>query len=271
MIAGIPSARRRLEGLSAIQLSGFLLASVLFPYLAYALGTGLFSFGALALLAALALGLTLWYVVLPASPAADLGFLALVAAVLLRKFFQPIYPEPVPGLESQSLGHLALIHLSALVVLVERRASGTGYGFLPSRRDWLIGLGHYIGFLLIGFPVALWMGAIHPAPVMAVWKIAGTFFGILWVVALSEEFFFRGLLQQWIEQWTGSGQTALLLTAILFGLMHLPFRGFPNWRFAFVAAIAGWFYGRAFRQAQSIRASMVTHALVVTTWRAFFS
>jgi hypothetical protein len=35
--------------------------------------------------------------------------------------------------------------------------------------------------------------------------------------------------------------------------------------------VAGVFYGLAFRQARSIRASMVTHALTVTTWRMLFS
>src|SRR5207249_1374787 len=37
-----------------------------------------------------------------------------------------------------------------------------------------------------------------------------------------------------------------------------------------VAAVAGVFYGLSFRQAHSIRASMVTHALAVTAWRMFF-
>jgi hypothetical protein len=38
-----------------------------------------------------------------------------------------------------------------------------------------------------------------------------------------------------------------------------------------VAAVLGWFCGRARNQAGSIRASMVTHALVATAWRAFFA
>jgi len=37
-----------------------------------------------------------------------------------------------------------------------------------------------------------------------------------------------------------------------------------------LAATLGWFCGRARNQAGSIRAAMVTHTLVVTTWRAFF-
>jgi len=101
-------------------------------------------------------------------------------------------------------------------------------------------------------------------------KIAAIFLGMLWVVALGEEFFFRGLLQQWIAQWTSRPALALVVASILFGAAHLGFRGFPNWRFALAAAVAGWFYGRAYQQAGSIRASMVTHALVVTVWRAWF-
>ena len=112
--------------------------------------------------------------------------------------------------------------------------------------------------------------ALLLGPGMPLWKIAATFVGVLWVVALSEEFFFRGLLQQWIGEWTGRPALGLAAASIVFGAVHLGFRAFPNWKFALAAAVAGWFYGRAYRQAQSIRASMVTHALVVTLWRAFF-
>jgi uncharacterized protein len=58
---------------------------------------------------------------------------------------------------------------------------------------------------------------------------------------------------------------------VLFGLLHLWFRGFPNWRFGILAAAAGLFYGRAYMTTRSVRAAMVTHALVNTAWRVFFS
>jgi membrane protease YdiL (CAAX protease family) len=71
--------------------------------------------------------------------------------------------------------------------------------------------------------------------------------------------------------WLSSEAGGLVATSLLFGAVHLWFRAFPNWRFAALAALAGLFYGLAFRQARSIRASMVAHALTVTTWRMFFS
>jgi hypothetical protein len=58
---------------------------------------------------------------------------------------------------------------------------------------------------------------------------------------------------------------------VLFGLTHLTFHAFPNWRFAMMAAVAGVFYGRAYLNARSVKAAMVTHALVNTAWRVFFS
>ncbi len=91
------------------------------------------------------------------------------------------------------------------------------------------------------------------------------------MLTLAEEFIFRGVLQQWIEDWTWSRPTALILTSILFGGVHLWFRHFPNWQWVIIAGTLGWFCGRARNQAGSIRAAMVTHTLVITTWRAFFA
>jgi hypothetical protein len=62
----------------------------------------------------------------------------------------------------------------------------------------------------------------------------------------------------------------LLIASLVFGGVHLWFRMFPNWRWALLAGVLGWFCGRARNQAGSIRAGMVTHALAVATWRGFF-
>jgi len=267
LVAGFPALREKLE---RTRLPLFLTASALAPYLVACWGTGQFQAGAVMRLAALALALSLWYVVLPAAPAVDIAFLGLVAAVLLGRYFDGIYRPPYPGADTAILGHLALIQITILVLLVERRVPDAGFGFLPGRRDWITGFLHYLCFLAIGFPLGLGLHVMRFGPPAPAWKIAATFLGILWVVALSEEFFFRGVLQAWMEQWTGSRQVALAATSLAFGAVHLPFRGFPNWRFALLAAIAGWFYGRARNQTGSVRASMVAHALVVTTWRAVF-
>ena len=265
LLPGFRSLRERVAG---HMLPGFLLASALLPYLVYSLGVGQFHWGGFLRLCALALALSLWYAVLPGIAVIDVAYLGVVAAVLLGKYFDGIYVTAYPGLQIQILGHLTLIQIAAMTLLLQRRVVDAGYGFLPDARELRIGLVNFAWFLPIGFPIAFALKVMHfrsPAPW---WVIAGTFFGILWVVALSEEFFFRGLLQPWLTGWTGSSIAGLVVTSVLFGSVHLWFRGFPNWRFSLVAAVAGFFYGRARNQAGSIRAGMVTHALVVTTWRA---
>lgn len=273
LVSGFASARERLAvWLPGMRLPWALSLSALPPYLVYSLGTGRFHWLALVLLVALASAVAFWYVVLPRSPLTDAGFVLLLAGLVLGKCFDPIYLSPVTGLHIEILGQLMLIHVAAIVMLMERRMTDIGFGFLPNRKEWNIGIRHFLYFLPAGFPLALALGAMRFDPgAFQFWKAAGTFLGILWVVALSEEFLFRGVLQQWIGAWTGRPQVALVLTALLFGSVHLPFRSFPNWKFALVAAVAGWFYGRAYNQARSIRASMVTHACVVTVWRTLFT
>jgi membrane protease YdiL (CAAX protease family) len=241
----------------------------------YTLATGHFhpiNCMAILVLAAAASG---WYAVLPRSRIVDLGFLALIAAVALSPTFQLLYPRPAPRLRLEFLGQLMFIRTTVLAILVFRHLDGIDFGFWPRKRDWRIGVTQYLWFVPLGFGLGLLTGFLQPAasrfgPAETFAIAVATFFGILWVVALCEEFWFRGLLQQWLGRWLSSDKAGLLLTAVLFGLVHLPFRGFPNWRFAALAAIAGLFYGRAYQQAKGIRAPMVTHALVVTTWRVFF-
>jgi membrane protease YdiL (CAAX protease family) len=221
-------------------------------------------------LAALALALGLWYRVLPVSALTDLGFLALVASVYLFKFFDPIYPQ-VFKIRLSFLGHLTLIHLGVLVLTLERRIHETGYGFWPGWRDWRSGVVNYLYFLPVGAALALGLHVVHPGAGAPLWLAPAIFFGMLWTVVLSEEFLFRGVLQEWLEEWTCPRWAALALASLAFGAVHLWFRGFPNWRWALLTAALGWFCGRARNQAGDIRAGMVTHALAIATWMGFFA
>ena len=55
--------------------------------------------------------------------------------------------------------------------------------------------------------------------------------------------------------------------AVLFGLSHFNKRAVHfNWRYVLLAAIAGIFYGRAWRDRRRVGASALTHATVDTVW-----
>jgi hypothetical protein len=217
-----------------------------------------------------------WYDIAPRNLFSDLLFLGCMAAVYLSKQFEPIYGHPAPHVALGILGQLMWIRLGLMAVLSLRGIDDARFGFVPSRQEWIIGVQHYAYFLPVGGALAYWEGFAR-FHVLAVvwWKFAGllvaTFAGILWVVALAEEFFFRAFLQQVLARRAHRETVGLLAASVLFGLAHLPFRRFPNWRIAMIGGVLGLFCGLALIKARSVKASMVTHALVVTTWRMFFS
>jgi hypothetical protein len=271
LVPAFPCLHQRIAGR---RLPAYVLAAALLPYLTGCLGGGIqFHWGGLARLLAKALVFGLWYR-WPGVPSmiADLAFLALIPLVLLSGYLESIYIAADPALKKDliELGHVALLEIAVPVLMVARGVR-TGYGFFPTRGEWGIGVRHYLYFAAVGFPLALALRTVHftaPAPP---WKIAANFLGFFWVISLSEEFFVCGVLLGWLEQWTRRASLALLLTSALFGAAHLFFRFFPNWRWALLAAILGWCCGHARNQAGGIRAAVVTHALVVTTWRAFLA
>lgn len=240
------------------------------------MATGEAGLPAFVLLLTVALAVSFWYIVLPAAPLSDALFLLAIAAIYLSKIFDRIYLSPIPKLSISVLGHLMLIRTAAVSILIFRGNVEAEYRFMPNRKEWLTGL-FYFAIMLPVISFAYWaLGLVrlrpHPNGVeLTVLQGIGTFLGVLWVLALSEEFFFRGLLQHWLEQWTGKPTRALIAASVIFGCAHLGFhRIFPNWRWAIVAAILGVFCGLAWRSSRSVQSSMVTHSLIVTAWLVFF-
>lgn len=269
LVPAFPTVRDRLAGW---RLPVWLLASAVLPYLAGCLGGVQFTWSGLARLVALALVLGFWFAVLPAGAATDLAFLAVIPYVLLSKYLTSIYLPIDPKLKDVVfLGHIALIQMAVMVLLVKRRVPDPGYGFLPKRHEWQVGVLHFLYFAPVGLALAWLMKLLRLGKPAAPWLIAGSFIGFLWTVALSEEFLIWGVLQNWLRTWSGRPTVAIFGASAVFGLIHLGFRGFPNWRWVILAGVLGWFCGRARNQAGSIRAGMVTHALVFTAWRAFFT
>jgi membrane protease YdiL (CAAX protease family) len=267
LVPAFPELRKRVAG-SILPL--FLIVSVLAPYLICYTAVGHLQVANVLELAAFPLIVGAWYLVLPVNKVVDLAFLALLGFLLLSSYFDRIYLSFYPALPIAILGRLALFRTAAMVLMLERGVPETGYGFVPNGREWRIGLLHYLYFLPVAACLALPLGVMRFASPAPLWKTLGIFLAFLWVVALFEEFVFRGVLQPWLARWTGHPWAGLLAASLVFGAVHLWFRTFPNWRWALLAALLGWFCGRARNQAHSIRAGMVTHALAVATWRGFF-
>ena len=250
----------------------WLAASGMLPYLIYCAAPGRFSLAGFAILAAVAVLASFWFVVLPHRPWADILYLSIFAAVLISGVMRRVYPPVAEKAPVDILGHLALIHMGVVGVLGFRRLPGVGFGFIPSRGEWSAGVRNFLLFLVPMLAIGIGLGFARPRAVdwsTVLPTTVGTFFAFLWVVALSEELFFRGMLLPLAIKLFSNRWAGLIATSAVFGLCHLTFRQFPNWNFALLAGLAGLFYGRAFLETQSVRAAMVTHALVVTVWRVF--
>src|SRR5262249_15331055 len=89
------------------------------------------------------------------------------------------------------------------------------------------------------------------------------------LIAIPEELFFRGLLQNMLEPRIGPAKS-LALSSLIFGLSHFNKPGPFNWRYVLLATIAGVFYGRAWRDRRRILASATTHTLVDVLWVLWF-
>ncbi|MFT3736818.1 MAG: CPBP family glutamic-type intramembrane protease [Rhodocyclaceae bacterium] len=122
------------------------------------------------------------------------------------------------------------------------------------------------GVLLIGL-LAMALGLARPdprwLPLLPVWLL-----GNLFLTVVAEEVLFRGLLQGGLTLALSRHQPkarllALLLSALLFGLVHVHW----GWRFALLATLAGglygWFAGNPPRLGRAITAHWLTNAMLL--------
>jgi membrane protease YdiL (CAAX protease family) len=249
--------------------------SSLLPYLTFALFSGTFHGNAFVLLATLSGLFSFWYAVSPRRLPYDIGFFVIAAAPLLAHAFKRIYISPDPQIAIDLLGHLMWIRVGITALLSLRGWDPGEFSLWPKPREWRLGLLYYVLVLVPLCMVGIALGDVQfeplrKSPLTVVAFAVGTFFGILWVVALSEELFFRGFVARALLKCGYQPVVAVLLSAVLFGCAHLWFHAFPNWRRAIVAAVLGLGCGFVYLRTQSVRAPMVTHALAVTTWRLFF-
>ncbi|MBZ5513142.1 MAG: CPBP family intramembrane metalloprotease [Acidobacteriia bacterium] len=171
---------------------------------------------------------------------------------------------PHPGLSA--LPKLLLVDSALYAFLVVRGLDGVGFDFRLRLRDLAAGLREWAFYAPIAIGLGLALGFLHWNP----WQprvavMAASYLITFFFVAIPEELFFRGLLQNLLEPRLGRGR-ALAVTAVIFGLSHfnkpLPF----NWRYVILAAIAGVFYGRAWLDRRRLTCSAVTHTTVDVVW-----
>jgi hypothetical protein len=192
----------------------------------------------------------------------DLLILATLGLAVDLRWFEGAWPAHLT-----IFNKMLLLDAGIYGFMLIRQLNGVGFDLRLRLRDAGIGLRELILYMPIALALGLGLAFLHLhaswpglAPIAAAWLF--TFF----FIAIPEELFFRGWLQNLLERRMGR-TPALLLTAVLFGLSHFNKRAaFFNWRYVLLAAVAGIFYGRAWRQQRRVGASAITHASVDAIW-----
>jgi membrane protease YdiL (CAAX protease family) len=198
----------------------------------------------------------------PRADIRDFFVLAVLGLAVDLRWFEGAWPPHLAIFSKMILVDTGLYGFVAL-----RNLPGTGFDLRVRFRDLGVGLREVALYTPPALVLGLSLGFLHfhkGWPGLA--PIAGAWFFTFFFIAVPEELFFRGWMQNLLESRIGR-TPALLVTSALFGLAHFNKRtAFFNWRYVLLAAIAGFFYGRAWRADRRVAASAITHATVDTIW-----
>ncbi len=244
------------------------------PYLVYAAGTGSFQWLALGRLLAIVAPVLIIYSALPIVEEAQFNWQDVVIAiwlvsVVLFHFFKGIWTVPT---NLDFMSRLFVVSLGALSWTYLRPIPDLGYELVFRRKALLAAVTNFVLFAAIAIPLGLLLGFTSWNPR---WHgfvdFLLAYLEIFLFIAVLEELFFRGFLQNLLSKSLRSWWRAQLIASLIFGLFHILHAPFPNWRYVILASIAGWFYGSAYRAGGTLVSSAFLHAMVDTTWRTFFT
>ena len=192
----------------------------------------------------------------------DFLVLAVLGLAVDLRWFESAWPAHL-----SAFNKILLLDMGIYGFIVLRQLDGVGFDLRLKLRDLGVGVREYVFYAPIAIALGLGLGFLHSHAHWPGWtQISEAFVFTFLFIAIPEELFFRGWLQNLLERRLGR-IPALLVTAVLFGLSHFNKRAVHfNWRYVLMAALAGIFYGRAWRQDRRVGASALTHALVDTTW-----
>ncbi len=192
----------------------------------------------------------------------DFVVLTVLGLVVEFRLLEPAWPGYL-----RSLNRLILLDTGLYGFLVIRQLTSVGFHFVPRWQDVKTGLRELFFYAPIAVALGFGLGFLHfHAQLPSPWRFALSWISIFALIAVLEETYFRGWVQNLLERRIGR-RWSLLTTAVLFGLSHFN-KGATlfNGRYVLLAALAGVFYGRAWREGHRLVACAITHASVDTIW-----
>jgi uncharacterized protein len=271
----MPSGRALLSKLIHGRYQAVIIFALLtLPYLVYAAGTANFHWSALGRLLGIVAPVLIVYAALPVTHQDKLNWQDIIVAlwlvsVVLFHFFNGIWTVPI---NLDFMSRLFVVSLGALCWTYIRPVPDLGYELAFSGKALFATARNFVFFAAIAIPLGLLLGFTSWNPRWhGIMDFLLAYLEIFLFIAVLEELFFRGFLQNLLTKSLQSWWRAQLIASVIFGLFHILHAPFPNWRYVILASIAGWFYGSAYRSGGTLLSSALLHALVDTTWRTFFT
>ena len=178
---------------------------------------------------------------------------------------------PYPTELSHTLTILLALSTGIAAFILLRRMDGIGYAIV-----WRRGFGatvalHFLIFAAIAVAVGMQIGFLKFDPTLSRLRtLPLATVGITFFTAWPEEFLFRGVLQNLLSRTSKNQWTGLAIAAVIFGFSHIMHAPFPNWKYVFLATIAGLFYGHVWMKTGSLFPGALVHALVDISWHVLF-
>lgn len=242
------------------------------PYAIVSLDAGLFRWSWLAVYALVPAALALAALNFPRDERniwTQLGVLVLLGLSVDLRWFERAWPPHL-----SVFNKVLLLDAGIYAFFLLHPLAGAGFDLRLRLRDLATGLREFLFYLPLALPIGLITGFLHTHafaanPVTLLARFCEAWVFTFFFIAVPEELFFRGWLQNLFERRLGR-YAALIVAAILFGLSHFNKRAVHfNTRYVILAAIAGIFYGRAWRRDRRVAAAAVTHATVDAVWSLF--
>jgi membrane protease YdiL (CAAX protease family) len=178
---------------------------------------------------------------------------------------------PYPTELSHTLTILLALSTGIAAFVLLRRMDGIGYEIVWRRGFGVNAAIHFLIFVAIAVPLGMHLGFLKFDPAVArLRSLPLATVGITFFTAWPEEFLFRGVLQNLLSRTLKNQWTGLAITAVIFGFSHILHAPFPNWKYVFLATIAGLFYGHVWMKTGSLFPGALMHALVDISWHLLF-
>ncbi|MGQ4833689.1 MAG: CPBP family glutamic-type intramembrane protease [Candidatus Asgardarchaeia archaeon] len=171
-----------------------------------------------------------------------------------------------------ALMSIYMVNLAIFIFYIMRSLSGIGYSLELMKSDLKIALKYLAVAILVLLPLATITNFVSPRTNLEHPALIGVYFvGIFLTIGIVEELAFRGILLNILSSLLNeSNKGALIFSALIFGFSHYN-NSLPNdFRYVFLATIAGIIYGLAYLEKRRLLPAILIHTAVDTIWKYFF-